>query len=544
MGDEKIVKGTFLLTAATMISRILGLIYMFPFLWLVGYDGLALYGYAYIPYAILLSVSTVGLPKAVSKYVAKYETLGDTQTGIQLLKSGLTVTFLTGLFSFGLLYWFADDLAVRILRSEEATGNRIEDVTFVIRIVGLALLIVPMMSLLRGFFQGKEAMAPTAVSQVVEQVVRIVFILVTAFIVMKLGSGNVTHAVGFAVLGAFIGAIGGLITLYIYWKKSELSLKTDPFDSLLGPKWRAMYKEIVLYAIPFIFAGLAIPLYQLVDTFTMVRALTSSVVGLEQESAEAIYAMVTQSVHKVILIPVSLATALGLTLVPAITKSYTAGAFHQLHHQLNQTFQLLFFLVLPAVVGLMVLARPVYGTLYLMNGVDQGAALLQLYAPAAILFSLFTVTGAILQGLNKQALLLYSMFLGLLIKSVSNYGFVQLWGGTGAIVATELGFFVSVAMNLWVMKREVNFSFSYIARRTLFITILVSAMAITVGIINKLLGFLIPAEAINQEIIRLLIGVIIGIIVYVGLSVRSHFAPQIIGERWLSRLPGYKRMKG
>lgn len=227
MADSKLVRGTMILTASIFISKILGLIYIFPFTAIVGEEGLALYAYGYVPYTVLLSVATLGIPLAVSKFVSKYNALGDYETGRRLFKSGLIVMSITGFIAFLILFLLAGPIAQIVVGGEDLKGNSIEDVVLTIRMVSVALLIVPLMSIIRGYFQGYQSMGPTAVSQVIEQIIRIIFILCLTFIIVTLMNGSIGLAVAFATFGAFVGALGGLTVLLIYWFKRKNILRDN-----------------------------------------------------------------------------------------------------------------------------------------------------------------------------------------------------------------------------------------------------------------------------------------------------------------------------
>src|SRR5699024_5802329 len=174
--SNNILKGTMLLTGAAFLSKFLGMIYVIPFNALVGDKGGALYYYAYSPYTILISISTVGIPLAVSKMVARYNSLGYYDVGLRVFRTGLFVMLTTGFTAFIILYFGAEWIAVKFRYNDEH-GNTVEDVKQVIRMVSFALILIPGMSIVRGFFQGNQSMEPTAVSQVIEQVIRIAFVL-------------------------------------------------------------------------------------------------------------------------------------------------------------------------------------------------------------------------------------------------------------------------------------------------------------------------------------------------------------------------------
>ncbi|MDY0408737.1 oligosaccharide flippase family protein [Paracerasibacillus soli] len=218
--SNNIVRGTLLLSGAAFLSKFLGMIYVIPFYAIVNPQGAALYQYAYVPYSIFISISTVGVPAAVAKFVSKYNALGDHEASMRMFRKGMMLMAVTGVLAFLSMFFSAEFLAKHTIVSKDL-DNTVEDVKMVMRMVSFALLIVPMMSIARGFFQGHQSMGPTAVSQVIEQIVRIGFLLISCFIIINVLHGDVAVAVGFATFAAFIGALASCVVLYIYWKRES-----------------------------------------------------------------------------------------------------------------------------------------------------------------------------------------------------------------------------------------------------------------------------------------------------------------------------------
>ncbi|WP_088103883.1 putative polysaccharide biosynthesis protein [Halalkalibacter urbisdiaboli] len=531
MADSKLLRGTMVLTAATLISKVLGFIYIVPFSLIVGQTGLALYNYGYIPYTVLLSLATLGVPLAVSKFVSKYHSLGDYETGHRLFKSGLVFMSITGLFAACVLFFMAPVIAPLVLPEEVPGGNTHEGVTLTIRMVSAALLIVPVMSIIRGYFQGFQSMGPTGVSQVIEQIVRIVFILAVTFSIVHIGNGNLELAVGFATFGAFVGALGGLAVLLFYWFKRKANILKQVEESTVrhNLSLKEMYKELISYALPLSFVGLAIPLFQTIDTFTVNAALQS--IGL-REASEKFYAVLTLSVHKIVLIPMALATALSITLVPTITKSFTAGDQRMLQQQITQTYQIILFITIPAAVGMATLAYPIFGSLYGITDVEIGGMVLRYYGPITLFFSLFSVTSAILQGMNRQKYAVIALTVGLVLKLSINYVLLKLIGPLGAIWATYLGFLLAIAVNVWAIGKFAEFRYAFIAKRALLISMFATVMAVVVIITNQLLQLFISLTSLVNSFILLFIGVSVGGAAYFYLAYRSRLAEQVLGHRF------------
>lgn len=533
-----LIKGTLILTLATIISKVLGFIYVVPFTAMVGTQGYILFEYAYKPYVIILSFATLGIPLAVSKFVSKHNELGDYRAGQRLFKSGLLFLTATGSICFLMLFSFAPSIASMLVNENDKTGNSLEDVTFVIRMVSFALIIVPPMAIARGFFQGHQQMTPTAISQVVEQIVRIVFILVAAFLVINVLDGTITVAVGLATFAACLGAVAGSFVLYHYWKKmkpdlkkhAELSTKTS--DAPISD----MYKELISYAIPFVIVGLAIPLYQTIDTFTINQAMMST--GVNQLAAETVNSVVAL-VQKIIMIPVSLATALSLTLVPTITKSFVARDYTLLKSQTSKTFMIVLFLTLPCVVLLMALSEPAFSFLFGAEHAVLGGELMMWYAPTAILLSLFSVTAAILQGMDRHKFVILSLAIGFGFKVSTNYFFVTQFEGIGSVISTDIGFILSIAMNVWALKYYGGFSIPSVLKPTTAILILTGTTGIIVGILDILIQGIIGTTITNVFLntgIRLTIGGIIGMIFYCVIAHKTKLMQLAMGEEMVNKL--------
>ncbi|WP_144593716.1 putative polysaccharide biosynthesis protein [Priestia flexa] len=531
MSDSKLLRGTFVLTLGTYISRILGMIYIFPFATLVGAVGGALFGYGYNQYAIYLSIATAGMPMAVSKFVSKYNAMGDYYTSRRMYRAGLKLMLVTGVLSFLLLYSLSPFIADLTLGGADL-DNSLEDVVMVMRMVSVALLVVPIMSLMRGFFQGHQSMGPTAVSQVIEQFVRVVFLLASTYIVLKVVGGSLALAVGFATMGAFVGALGGLAVLLWYWKKRKPHLDKMVQEQKVTPtriSTVSIFKELFTYSIPYVFVGLAIPLYQYVDQFTFNRTM---VAAGQKEIAETMNGIVQSYVPKLVMIPVSLATAFGLTLVPTITRSFVNQDYTALQKQIDQTYQTIMFLVLPASVGLMALAGPAYGTFFGIEDIKAGGTVLLAYAPVALLFSFFTVNAAILQGVNKQKYAVISLAFGLIVKIICNVPFIYLFHELGSILATALGYLVSIAYTFYLIKKYANYDYHAFIKRTVLIFIFVAIMGLSVKLLSFILGFFLAYDQSRiAAVVITFIGAGVGGIVYGVATYRSTLLERVMGKR-------------
>lgn len=528
---SNIVRGTMLLTIATFISKFLGMIYVIPFNELVGETGGALFNFAYTPYNILISISTIGVPLAVSKFVSKYNALGDYYTGMRMFRAGILIMLGTGFIAFLLLFFGADFIASKNISSETSGDISADDIAMVIRMVSFALIIIPAMSIVRGFFQGHQSMGPTAVSQVVEQIVRIVFLLTAALLVMNVYNGTVATAVGYATFAAFIGAIASCIVLAMYWyrRKQHFNTLIANQTSTYDLSYKELFIELFTYAGPFVLVGLATPLYQLIDQFTFAKGMLAA--GLEDLWVIS-FAAINFYGHKLVIIPVTIATGLSLAILPAITKSFTNRDQATMNTQINQAFQIILVLVVPAAVGLMALSDVAYGSLYKLDNIHITGPLLAWSAPLSLLFAIFMVSSSVLQGINEQRFAVVSLSAGLLFKVLLNTQFIHMFGAKGAIFGTMAAVGIASICNLWRIKQSIHFSFKQTLKRGALVTLFSGAMFLVIMAVKFGASFFLAyQEQRMAAVIVLILGVSIGGLVYLWLAYQSTLLERTFGER-------------
>jgi O-antigen/teichoic acid export membrane protein len=289
-----------------------------------------------------------------------------------------------------------------------------------------------------------------------------------------------------------------------------------------------------------VFVGLAIPLFQYVDQFMFNRAM---VAAGHKDTAETLFGITFGWVPKLVMIPVSIATAFGLTLVPTITDSYVNGKRRTLKNQIDQTYQTIMFLVLPAVIGMCVLAYPIYALMYSTS--DLGGQMLATYAPLALFFSFFTVNAAILQGINKQRYAVISLVLGLLVKIVFNFPLTYYLQATGSILATALGYFVAIAYTFYMIQKHAAYKFTLFVKRSILIILFVAIMALAVWLVQLGLSSFVSYK--DGRIAAGLIsfaGVGIGGALYLTLAYKSRLLNIVFGDGFVNKITRrFKRNK-
>ena len=256
--------GAFWRTGADFLSKILGVVYLIPWYAWMGTHGdqaNAVFSMGYNVYALFLLISTAGIPVAISREVAKYNTLDDKNMSYRLVRQMLFFMLIMGVVFAAILYLLAPFFA-------DLLGGGAELIP-VMKSLSLGVLVFPAMSVMRGYFQGINDMRPYALSQLLEQVVRFIWMLVTAFMIMKIGSGDWVAAVTQSTTAAFIGMIASFIVLVLSL------IKQGDFEKILNPgethrqvDGLHLLVETLRQAIPFIIIGSAIQIFKLIDQST------------------------------------------------------------------------------------------------------------------------------------------------------------------------------------------------------------------------------------------------------------------------------------
>ncbi|MGM9988591.1 MAG: oligosaccharide flippase family protein [Bacillaceae bacterium] len=520
--------GTLILTISMFLSKVLGFIYVIPFTHMVGTQGYILFEYAYKPYVIMLSLATMGIPMAVSKFVSKYQEMGDYKTVDKMMRSGTIILLLTGTLFASLLFITSPGIARLLIDETQNNGNSLADVIYVIKTVSLALLIVPVMAIFRGYFQGNQKMTPTAISQVIEQLLRIGVILFAAFFIMVLGSKNIKLTIGIATIGTTIGAIGSCLVLWYYWRKykGEFTTKRKHHEKRYLPakSYKEIYKELSASAIPFVLVSLTVPIFQNIDMFLINPVLISQ--GSTLGDAEYVNSIVAL-VQKIATIPTIFANAFAITLVPAITQSFIHGDIDAVKSKVTQTMQIILYLTLPIGAYFALCGQSFFAVLLGTEHMEYGGIVTQSNAVLTVIMSLYFISTAILQGMDKQKLVVIGLAASIIVKFVVSIPLIRQFGGVGTSYSSTIGYAVAIAINLYAVKKVSNIKISEMFKRSGLFIIITAISALAMFITHTLtVNYLVSSLPVyvQQLIIASLTG-LVGMVIYFGLSLKLNVIP-------------------
>ena len=532
MKKSTFVKGAFITTLGIVISKILGIVYVIPFHAVIGEKGGALYGYAYTIYLFFMSLSSAGIPLAISKIISEYQSLGYHNVKQRAFLIGKRIALLLGFVCFLLIMLFAPFLARAIL-GDVTGGNTIEDVTFVVRVIGTAILIVPLLSIYRGYFEGHRFMSPSSISQVVEQIVRVFIIIFGSFLAIRVFKLSLTSAVGIALFGATAGAIAAYLYLFVKRVKNKKKFN-EKIRSVNEPivSDKVILKKILIYAVPFIMIDLFKSLYNYIDMVTVVKGLVNHA-SYSAKDAEIVYGMLSTWSAKFNMIILSVSTGVVVSLIPNLAESVIKNKQKDVENKITQALGMLLFLTVPMTLGVSFLAKPIW-TLFYGNS-QYGPSVLSYYIFVGLFVGLFTAMVTTLQSLKDYKAVFTSLIVGVIVKLLLNtnsliaFNKMHFPAYYGVITASILGYLVSFVVCLFILGLKYKINYEKVLKD--FVEIMCASLLMIVVLF--LLKFIIPISVSNRflNIFIILVYMIVGMMVYFYYTYKTKTIKSIFGNR-------------
>ena len=428
---KRVWQGAIILTVAAILTKILSAVYRIPYQNIAGDVGFYVYQQVYPFYAIAFTLSIYGFPVIISKELSSQRKDQKEQT---LLSTYFYALIFISSMAGILLFILAEPLA-------KWMGDPL--LTSPLRVTALTYFIVPILSGFRGYFQGKEWMTPTAVSQLTDQSLRVILILVLAFVMMFLGYGPYGAGLG-AVIGSVLGAVAGAICLLLYFRQNK---KRKGISIRLGKVNKEYILPFVKNSVLFAMTILVIVFIQLIDSLTVLRFLLESGVHIE---AAKISKGIYDRGQPLIQLGTIVATAFALTVVPMISRAKTLKDQTEARQKTELTLRLTYVFGLLASVGLAIIIEP---TNHLLFTNREGSNVLFILAFSIVFGALVMTSAAILQGYDKGHIAARHIVIGLVLKALGNLWLVPSLGTAGAAMATTFSLAVIVLLNIFIIYK-------------------------------------------------------------------------------------------
>lgn len=509
--------GVFVLTFANILIKAIGLLFKIPMQHLLGDQGMGYFNAAYQIYVWFYMISTAGLPIAVSILISESRAKGNIRQVKLIYKVTVILFLIIGAAGTALMVGFAEVFASL---TELGAGAK-----YAIIALAPTLFFICISSAFRGYFQGYQQMIPTAISQVIEALGKLVIgilLAVYALDVYKDADGNtdLSMVAAYAIFGLTIGVAAGMLYLAV----SKLFFKPEKYDeeylqagaeNLPVTSSRSVLSRLVKIAIPITLSSSVMSLASLIDLFIIESRLVHS--GMLAAEATAAYGNYTTLAIPMFNLPPVLIYPTAYAIVPFLSARIVEGNKERLRLIVESAMRIAAIIALPCALGLSVLSEPILHMFYSDESVAQAAPLLSVLAIAVFFVGIISVTNAILQAYHKESLTLVSMLSGACVKLITSYILV---GNPsirmmGTPIGTCLCYFTASALNIFFVVRYVGFVPS---ARKVFLRPFAASLACagTAAGVYNLIKYLLGADFGRMfNILAVLVSILLAAIVYV-----------------------------
>lgn len=496
-------KGTLILTAAGTIVKLIGALNWVFISRILGGEGIGLYQMAFPIYLLALSLSSAGIPVAISILTAERIAIQDYYGARRVFRISLIALLFTGL-AFSIIMFWGSDWLIYCGFVHDARAK------YAIAALAPAIFIVTILSSFRGYFQGWQMMIPSAASQIVEQLVRVTTMLIFAQLLLAWG---IEYAAAGATFGAAPGALAGLfILLYYYRQLPSISNKTvfQQNAIICRQSNRRVIWRIATMALPLSIVNIMLPVVANLDLLIVPARL--EIAGYSIQQATELFGYLTGMAVPVVNLATIVTAALGTSLVPTIAEAYAQQNFKLIYHRTSSALRLANIITIPGAIGLCLLAYPISQLLY---GTPQAGGPISVMGLGAIFLGIHQVTTGILQGLGKTYIPVITMIIAAGIKVILNWYLTAIptLGIIGAAWATVGDLGIAAILNYYFVSRYIDFKIN------IYHTIKIVLAACIMGLSALVSYDWIMIIYLNNTL-STIAAIFLGIIVYVSITIK------------------------
>ena len=443
--QKSIVGGMTVLSIAGLICKIVGALYRVPLAWIIGEEGLGTYQLVFPTYNMLLTISSAGLPVAISRMVSFTLAKDDPRNAKRVFRTALCLLAALGCIAMLLMIVMSPSLAQR-------SGDPSTQPGFVA--IAPAILLVCLMSALRGFMQGQQNMTPTAVSQLIEQVGKVFVALPLAYFGMRVSTA---YAAAGVLLGTSIAEAAALLYMIHVYRQRRAAFNALAQNEDEAPMSRStLLKRLTTLSVPITLGACIVPIAGFIDSGLLLNRLMDA--GIEYSEALALYGRYSGYVLTLINVPTALAVAIAMSLVPSISSAMARGDGKAMRRNSAMGLRMSFVIGLPCSIGMSMLSSQLLDLIYHFNtpeALQVTAELLSVSSLTIVLFTVVQSTSGILQGLRKQRIPMYTLMVGVAVKIFLNYTLIGTPGINihGAPLASIACYTLSMLPNLYFVHK-------------------------------------------------------------------------------------------
>ncbi|MBR3331320.1 MAG: polysaccharide biosynthesis protein [Mogibacterium sp.] len=404
------MKGATILVIAGIVSKIFGAIFRIPLTNMIGAEGQAYYSAAYAVYNLLFVIATAGFPVAISRMVSSRIAEGDFINAHKSYKLAMKVSWALGIVSFLIMY-FGSGVIANIYKNPGSEAS--------MKAISLALLFTPLVASMRGYYQGRQDMKPTGVTEVIEQMMRVAAGLTLAYMFYKTSLVNAAAGATFGASAGIIAAFVAMMFIYSRDKKTRSRLFETSIERPESDKTRL--KELLAFLIPITIGSSVMPIMFNIDAGIIVRRLLAT--GWDSEMAEKLYGLMGGYCDPIINLPNIFIDAICISLMPAVTTAFTLKIKKDLDDHIKTGLKTMMIITYPCAIGLIVLAKPILTMLYYKQYDEAVMAVpaLQILAVSIITLAIMRTFSTSLQGIGKMMLPVWNLLIGAVVKAIVSY---------------------------------------------------------------------------------------------------------------------------
>lgn len=493
MKKQSLIKASLILGMAGILARFLGLFFRWPLIMLIGDEGVGYYQMSYPLYMFFVAMAS-GVPVAISKMISEKKAKNDIEGIFIIVKESTILMLILGIGTTIILFVFARPI-IKFVQWDMKSYYALLGISF-------APFIISIMTIYRGFFQGLQNMTPSGVSQILEQIGRVLIGVGLAIFLLPKG---IEYAAGGAAFGAAAGGLIGASYLYEKYKKVKKELwdkrvKSDP----------NVLSAILKMALPISIGATVGTIMGLIDSILVPQKLLEA--GLTQERATILYAQLTGKANVITNIPLTLSIALGTSLIPIIAENYILKRRKELESKIQLAIKLSMIIAMPCTLGLYFLAGPIMKVIF--PGRYDGILILK-YLSLSIPFIIITqTTTSIMQGVGHYIRPIINLFIGCIVKVILTYILVPIQGINiyGAVIASISAYLVATFLNLISIRVKLNLKLD------IYKNFVKPSVASLIMIICVLITYIFLFDRTSSNTSSCLIAIFLGIIIY-GISI-------------------------
>ncbi|MDS0525303.1 polysaccharide biosynthesis protein [Clostridium sp. SHJSY1] len=489
MKKQSLIKGSLILGITGIVARFLGLFFRWPLIMLIGDEGIGYYQMSYPLYMFFVAMAS-GIPVAMSKMISENNAKGNIENSFQVVKESTILMMIIGTGTSFILFLFAKPIINFLQWDSRAYYSLIG--------ISIAPFIVSLMTVFRGFFQGFQNMTAPAISQIFEQVGRVIFGVGIAILLLPKG---IEYSAGGAAFGAAAGAFLGSIYLFVKYCKVKKSYGIKKVKS--NPE---ILNKILRMAIPISLGATVSTIMSLIDSILVPQKLLEA--GFSNQQSTILYAQLTGKASVIVNIPLTLSMALCTSLIPIIAENYILKRRREVENKIDMSLKLSAVIGVPCMFGLFFMAEPVMK--FVFPGRFDGVEILKYFSLSIPFIIVTQTTTSILQSVGSYVLPVINLFLGCIIKVILTIILVPMSGINiyGAVIASIGAYIFTTMLNVVSMKIKLGVKFKF------YENFIKPAYAASFMMIGVLIIYNMTYRSVRSNSIACLLSISVGVIIY------------------------------